>query len=93
MLTMLLIGCFTSFILAVLDSAIKVMAMFISVVAVNTVCSLLFASIATWLADVSGIKNFILTAVAGAFLGSAFLVIVERFSAYRPAVIQAARQD
>lgn len=93
MLSLLLIGCFTAFLLAVIDPLIDVLAIFINAMAIKIMASLLFSFIGCWLADTAFNKTFILTMVAGAFVGSSLLAVAERIATYKPAVINAIRNN
>jgi hypothetical protein len=89
MIDLALIGCFTAFVLAVINPFIDILAMFMSSEIITGTISILFSSLAVWLDGVVNIKPFILHTIAGAFLGSAFLAIAERFAKYRPTVYNA----
>jgi hypothetical protein len=89
MIDLALIGCFTAFVLAVLNPLIDLIAMFMSSEAVVGSIAVLFSALAVWLDGTTNIKLFVLRTVAGAFLGSAFLAIAERFAKYRPTVYTA----
>jgi uncharacterized YccA/Bax inhibitor family protein len=87
MLNLILIGCFVAFFMAVLDTALELLAVFIGAKVANGLATLLLAGLGAWLTDTSGVKTLIITTVAGAFLGAAFITIVERVSTYRPTVV------
>ena len=89
MVDLVLIGCFTAFVLAVLNPLIDFMAMFIASEAITGSVAILFSALAVWLDGPVHIKPFLLYTVAGAFLGSAFLAIAELFAKYRPTVYNA----
>jgi hypothetical protein len=89
MIDLALIGCFTAFVLAVINPFIDILAMFMSSEIITGTIAILFSSLAVWLDGVVNIKPFILHTIAGAFLGSAFLAIAERFAKYRPTVYNA----
>jgi len=93
MVELILLGCFTAFLLAIVGPLVDVLSMFISAVVLNAVSSIIFSAIGTWLVEVSTTKGFILHTVAGAFLGSAFLALAERTATYKPAVINSARPE
>ncbi len=93
MLDLILIGCFTGFLLAAVEPFISILSIFISNRIMNAISSIVFSSIATWLVEVSTIKGVVLYAVSGAFLGSALLAAVERVATYRPAVVQSLREQ
>jgi hypothetical protein len=91
MLELILVGCFTGFFLATVRNLVDVLSIFIPTSVINAVLSIIFASVAVYLVEVSTTKQFILWTVAGAFLGAALLAIVERVSTYKPAVVNTAR--
>jgi zinc transporter ZupT len=91
MLELILVGCFTGFFLATVRNLVDVLSIFIPTSVINAVLSIIFASVAVYLVEISTTKQFILWTVAGAFLGAALLAIVERVSTYRPAVVNTAR--
>jgi len=93
MVELILLGCFTAFLLAIIGPLVDVLSIFISAVVLNAVSSIIFSSIGTWLVEVSTTKEFILYTVAGAFLGSAFLALAERVATYKPAVINSTRPE
>jgi len=92
MLELLLVACFTSFFLAVFDSFIDFLSIFIGTVAVNFIFSLTLSSIGTYLLNDTFGKEFIVKTVAGAFLGKVALKAAERLTAYRPVVVNQTRQ-
>lgn len=92
MLELLLVACFTAFFLAVLDSAIDFLAVFIGTLAVNFIFSVSLSSLGSYLVGAEFNKEFIIKAVAGAFLGKVFLKAAERLTTYRPVVINQTRQ-
>lgn len=91
MLELILVGCFTGFFLATVRNLVDVLSIFIPTSVINAVLSIIFASVAVYLVEVSTTKQFILWTVAGAFLGAALLAVVERVSTYKPAVVNTAR--
>lgn len=93
MLDLILIGCFTAFLLAVIEPLVSILSIFISNRVTNAISSISFSSIACWLVEVSTIKGVVLYAVSGAFLGSALLAIVERVAVYKPAVVKPTRPE
>jgi hypothetical protein len=92
MFELLLIACFTAFFLAVLDAALDFLAIFIGALAVNFIFSLALSSLGNYLISTELGKEFIIKAVAGAFLGKVFLKATERLTTYRPVVINQTRQ-
>lgn len=92
MLELILVACFTAFFLAVLDTAIDFLAIFIGPLAVNFILSIFLSSLGNYLIDTEFNKEFIIKAVAGAFLGKVFLKATERLTSYRPVVINQTRQ-
>jgi len=92
MLELILIGCFTGFFLATIRNLVDVLSIFIPISIINSVSSIIFAGIGTYLVEVSTIKLQLLYTVAGGFLGASLLAIVERISTYRPPVINSARE-
>jgi|LauGreDrversion4_2_1035121.scaffolds.fasta_scaffold589783_2 hypothetical protein len=93
MLDLILIGCFTAFMLAVIEPLVSILSIFISNRVTNAISSISFSSVACWLVEISTTKGVVLYAVSGAFLGSALLAIVERVAVYKPAVINATRPE
>ena len=93
MLDLILIGCFTAFLLAVIEPLVSILSIFISNRVTNAISSISFSSIACWLVEVSTTKGIVLYAVSGAFLGSALLAIVERVAVYKPAVVNPTRPE
>jgi hypothetical protein len=91
MLELLLVGCFTGFFLATVRNLVDVLSIFIPTSVINAVLSIIFASVAVYLVEISTTKQFILWTIAGAFLGAALLAVVERVSTYKPAVVNTAR--
>ena len=92
MFELLLVACFTAFFLAVLDAAIEFAAIFIGTLSVNFIVSLSLSSLGNYLVSAELGKEFIIKAVAGAFLGKVFLKATERLTSYRPVVINQTRQ-
>jgi hypothetical protein len=87
MLELALVGMFTAFLLAVVDPLISFLYIFISSKVFNAIFSLAFSALANWLLGYEDIKSLILWTVAGGFLGSALLALVERAATYRPTVV------
>jgi hypothetical protein len=92
MFELLLVALFTSFFLAVLDPLTAFLSMIISSIAVNATFSLLLSAIGNLLIETTTVKGFIITTVAGAFLGKAFLATTERLTVYRHVTVGSARQ-
>ena len=93
MLNLVLIGCFTAFLLAAFGPLMDILSIFINGLVLNAILSIGFSFIATWLLGMSDYKSAIVTVVAGAFLGSLFLAVAERVARYKPAVINPARTN
>ena len=91
MLDLFLIGMFTAFFLAALEPLVDFLAIFVSKLFTNVVLSLGFAYLANYLLGKSDVEELILWTVAGAYLGSALLLVAEKVATYRPAVINASR--
>lgn len=92
MFELLLVACFTAFFLAALDAAIDFLAIFIGAIAVNFIFSIALSSLGNYLLSAELGKEFIIKAVAGAFLGKVFLKATERLTSYRPVIINQTRQ-
>lgn len=82
---------FTAFFLAALEPLVDFLALFVNKLFTNVVLSLGFAYLANYLLGKSDVKELILWTVAGAYLGSALLLVAEKVATYRPAVINASR--
>lgn len=93
MLNLILIGCFTSFLLAALGPLIDVLSIFINSLILTTFASLGFSLGATLLLGITDYRSATVTVVAGAFLGSLFLALAERIATYKPAVINPTRTN
>ena len=57
MLDLILIGCFTAFLLAVIEPLVSILSIFISNRVTNAISSISFSSIACWLVEVSTIPD------------------------------------
>lgn len=93
MITLILIGCFVAFFMAVLDSLLELIAVFIGAKLTNGISTLLLSILGVWLTSTHGLKNMVITTVAGAFLGAAFITIIERVSQYRPTVVNSVGRE
>ena len=83
---------FTAFSLAVLASLINLLSLFIGGKVIDATASVLLSSLATYLLNAFTIKEFIVTTVAGAFLGTLLLSIGEMISSVKPRVFNINRQ-
>lgn len=77
---LILITAFTAFFLAVFEPAAAVLSIFVGGRAVNAVSSLLFSGVAVYLSGMSDVRHIVLYTVAGAFLGSAVITVIEQMS-------------
>lgn len=93
MLNLILIGCFTSFLLAALGPLIDILSIFINSLILTAFASLGFSLGATLLLGITDYRSATVTVVAGAFLGSLFLALAERIATYKPAVINPTRTN
>lgn len=93
MLTLLLISGFTAFIFAVLNQLISIFDSFIDMRLIRVFVTLGISAGGTGLMEISSIKLFIVYTVAGAFFGSALVVIAERLNSYQPAVVHAVGRE
>ena len=93
MLNLILIGCFTSFLLAALGPLLDILSVFINSLILTAFASLVFSLGATLLLGITSYRLATVTVVAGAFLGSLFLTVAERVSTYKPAVINPTRTN
>ena len=93
MLSLILIGCFVAFFMAVLDIALEILAAYIGAKVANGLSTLLLSGLGVWLTGTTNVKTIVITTVAGAFLGAAFITIIERVSTYRPTVVNAVGRD
>jgi hypothetical protein len=93
MLNLILIGCSTAFLLAVVDPLLDILSMFINNIVLKAFASFFFSLGATLLLEISPYKTVIVTVIAGAFLGSFFLAAAERVATYKPAVINPTRTN
>ena len=89
MLTLLLISCFTAFLFAVVNQMLSLFEALIDLRPVKALTCLGIACGGSGLAEISGVKAFILYSVSSAFLGSVFVIIAERLNTYQPAVVRA----
>jgi len=87
MLNLLLVSMFVAFFLALLEPLAEVLGMFTSPIAVNAVFSIGISVIGNVLIGFP-VKEFIIRAVACAFLSRVFLTGAERLTTYRPATIR-----
>ena len=87
MLDLVLVGMFTAFLLAVVEPVISFISIFINPKVSNAVFSLAFSGLANWLVGYESVKDLILWTVAGGFLGSALLALVEKMATYRPTIV------
>jgi hypothetical protein len=93
MLNLILIGCFTAFLLAALGPLMDILSMFIDSLILTAFASLVFSLGATLLLGTPDYRSATVTVVAGAFLGSLFLALAERVATYKPAVINPTRTN
>lgn len=93
MTTLFLIGSFVAFFMAVLDVALEIAAAFVGTKVANGLSTLLLSGLGVWLTDTTGVKTIVITTVAGAFLGAAFITIIERVSQYRPTIVNSVGRD
>ena len=92
MFTLLLVGLFTAFFLAVLSPLMEFLEIFIgSPLAVEAGVSLAISCLANWLVGTQTVKGFIVKAVAGSFLGSFIYKLAERVLT-RPSTVYESRQ-
>ena len=91
MLELLLVGMFTAFWLAALEAPISLLEIIGYPKFVNAVISLLLSLGANLLLGYSTWENLILWTVAGAYLGSALLVIVEKIATLRSTIVNPTR--
>ena len=87
MVDLLMVGMFTAFFMAALESAVSFINMFISGKVTAIVLSLLFSSLGTYLLPSRSIKMFLITTVAGAFLGNFLIVLGEKITLYKASVV------
>lgn len=93
MLTLLLISGFTAFIFVVLNQLISILDSFIDMRLIRAFVTLVISAGGTGLMSVSTIKLFIVYTIAGAFFGSALVVVIERLNSYQPAVVHAVGRE
>lgn len=84
MLELVLISAFTAFLIAALEPALAILAVFTNPKFINAVSSLLFSLLGTYLAGFSDVGHIILHTAAGAFIGAAAVAIVEQMTFYGP---------
>lgn len=87
MLNLLLVGMFTAFFLAALDPVVDIVSIFVNKVFLNVVLSLGLSVGANLLLGYSTVNSLIVWTVAGAYLGSALVIVAEKLATYRPAVV------
>lgn len=92
MFDLLLAVGFTAFFLAVFDFPIRLMTISTGAVFANTLFSLSFASIGSYLVGFDFNIKFIAVTSAVAFFGMSALKISERLVTYRPVTVNSARQ-
>jgi hypothetical protein len=88
MFELLLVSMAVAFLLALLDSAIDVLTIFVSPIIVNALFSILFSIGGTILIGYP-IKELILRTLAGAFFSRVLLTGAEKLSTYRSATVTA----
>jgi hypothetical protein len=82
MLTLVLISFSAAFFIALINT-------FLSMPLLKLAVALLSSILGTYLTNVSGVGNFILYSLSGAFIGTTLVVVAERLNTYQPAVIRA----
>lgn len=87
MIDLILVGAFTAFFMAALEPAISFINIFIDGRLTAIVLSLSFSTLGTYLLSTRSLKSFLLTAVAGAFLGNFFVAVGERIATHRPTIV------
>jgi hypothetical protein len=89
MLTLVLISCYTAFLFAVVNQIYSMFEAIIDLRAIRAITCLGISASGTALANVLGVKDFIIHSVSAAFLASLLVIIAERLNTYQPAVIRA----
>lgn len=92
MTELILVALFTAFFLALLDSLIDLIAIFIGTLATNTIVSLGLALLGNYLIDTPLDKKSIVVVISSAFLGRIILKLTERAISHKPVVINSTRQ-
>ena len=87
MLDLVLTGMFTAFFLAAVGPLVDILSIFINKLFLNMVLSLSLSITANLLLGYQTINHLIVWTVAGAYLGSALLLVAERLASYRPALV------
>jgi hypothetical protein len=87
MIDLILVGMATAFILAALDPLLEVMSIFVNKMALTVFVSLGISLGANLLLGYSAINSLIVWTFAGAYLGSALVLVAEKLATYRPAVV------
>jgi hypothetical protein len=93
MFSLLLVGMFTAFFVAVLSPMLDILhEIFGGETYWKASSALAVSLIGTLLVDTYSIKEYIIKSVAGAFLGSALLAIIASLTSYKPTIVNTTRQ-
>jgi hypothetical protein len=93
MLDLILIACFASFWLAVLDQIFEIIENYINLRLIKALTALGLSSGGAWLLGIESIRVFVIYTVAGAFVSALLVAIGSRISTYQPAIVRAVKPD
>lgn len=93
MLDLLLIACFASFWLAVLEQVFELIENFIDLRLIKALSALGLSAGGAGLLGIESIRIFVIYTVAGAFVSALLVAIGSRISTYQPAIVRAVKPD